>query len=94
MKKLSLFILTCLLSTSWAWADTSVTEKFSTVPTAGIKNRAVVGDVCLWQLTQIRWNNDNITINSKSYRACLMALTTSGTGQIASTNLEGGIKWC
>lgn len=93
MKKLSLFFLTCLLSTSWAWAeDVILTETFSCVASQGVSDKSWQGDLCGWSSTQTRWKTDSITVGSKKYRAALLALTTSGTGQLETTDLEGGIK--
>ena len=92
MKKLSLFILTLLLSATCAWADVSVTETYCLVTNQGVSDKAWQGDLCSWYSTQTRWKNDSITVGTKKYRAALLALTTSGTGQLETTNLEGGIK--
>lgn len=75
------------------WADDVIlTETYSCVANQGIFNKAWQGDLCSWYSTQTRWKTDSIIVGSKKYRAALLALTTNGTGQLETTDLEGGIK--
>ena len=85
------FVVSVLSATMWA-ADATIVENYSTVANAGIGNRNVQGELGLWQFTQVRWKADSITKGTKKYKACLLAITSNGTGQLQTTNLEGGIK--
>lgn len=103
MKKLFLFILTCVLSASiWA-ADTSITENFTNLPKVNTGTAAPLGtangydftgDACAWHLTFVRWagSNDWITVNSENLPAMWLSKNSTTHAEMATTDWEGGIK--
>ena len=92
MKKLSLFILTCLLSISWAWADTSVTENYVTCTLTGAQTSRVSfnGKYSLWYYrnTRVLGSNDKLNDNTKG----IWMSRGSGNSCYIESTLEGGIK--
>ncbi len=99
MKKHYILFIACCFAALSAWADTSINENFTQIGTVNTTNSAngIVrsGDVCAWQLTDVRWNgsNDKIKVDEETtINAMWLSLSTGGAGTIATTNLEGGIK--
>lgn len=92
MKKLSLFILTCLLSITWAWADTSVTENYVTCTLTGAQTSRVSfnGKYSLWYYrnTRVLGSNDKLNDNTKG----IWMSRASGNSCYIESTLEGGIK--
>ena len=92
MKKTLLFLMVSLFAVA-AWADTSVTEKFTRVSqtgSSGSTGSSWTGDVCDWQTKYARrGTNDKLNGNQCTW------ITLNGSnirGYIKTTNLEGGIK--
>lgn len=101
MKKQFLLLLACLLSAATLRAaDVSVTEKFTQVKKQGDINTSTTagglvrsGDVCNWNFSKLRYNTDVITVGSTNYTAVwLNKNSDSEYSELATTNLEGGIK--
>lgn len=99
MKKTLLFLMVSLFAVA-AWADTSVTEKFTRVTGPGAINTTTTasglvrsGDVCNWNFQKLRYSSDVITVGSTNYTAVWLNKNSDAEySELATTNLEGGIK--
>ena len=100
MKKQVLIPLLISLFAVTAWADVSVTEKFTRVKDLGDINTTTTasglvrtGDVCNWNFSKMRYTTDVITVGSTNYTSAWLNYASENQyGELATTNLEGGIK--
>lgn len=99
MKKLSLFFITCLLSTTWIWADVSVVENYSSAPGGGatLTEREYTGCNFVWKYNYGRTKTTDVVkvSSSETQRAIWLTNHTDvDAGQVGylNTTLEGGLK--